>query len=299
MHKEPGIPMFAASVASLIGVISWLGGVAAFSQQTAGFSPILKLEKPVYLVGESIRFWIGVTTQTDIPEALNQSAVVHVVWPDGRTTDQHVSWPRDGDPSRGWEGGWSFPDRSPSPGRYVVCFEFAGQRTADRPFEIIANPFARSIGARWIFPDTNSGGGIHVRGAVLHIENKSGRVLRVAEPGLLGSEVGLAVHVFQPPSSGSTIVPPSAILRADQIPSFSFEKLDWSNQSKWPMIFVPDGGSADRNLTLESSYSFRAGQDYEITVSTDLTVFVGEPDDSDARLFPLRIPVSAKTRFRW
>jgi hypothetical protein len=288
MQNYPGIPMYAAGVASLIVIGSWLGGVVGLSQQT-GFGPILQLEKPVYLAGESIRFWIGVTTQTDIPEALFQSAVFHMVWPDGSRTDEHVSWPLDGNPSRGWKGGWGFGNRSPSPGRYVVWFEFAGQKTADRPFEIIPNPFSKSIEARWIFTDTKSGGGIHVRGALLHIENKSGRALHVAKPGLLGSEVGLDVKAFQPPSSDSTFVLQSAMLRADEIPSFSFDKLDWNNQSKWPMITVPDGGSADRHLTLESSYSFRDGQEYEITISTVLTAFVGERDDSDAQLFPLRI----------
>jgi hypothetical protein len=181
----------------------------------------------------------------------------------------------------------------------VVSFEFAGQKTADQPFEIVPNPFSNSIEAQWIFTDTKSGGGVHVRGALLHIENKADRALRVAKPGLLGSEVWLEVKAFRPPSSASTFVLQSAMLRSDEIPSFSFDKLDWNNQSKWPMIAVPAGSAADRSLTLASSYAFRDGQEYEITIGTVLTAFVGEPGDSDAQLFPLRIPVSATARFRW
>jgi len=65
------------------------------------------------------------------------------------------------------------------------------------------------------------------------------------------------------------------------------------------MVTVPAGGSADRNLALQSAYAFRDGHEYEVTISTVLTVFVGERDDADAQLFPLRIPVSGTTRFRW
>ena len=65
------------------------------------------------------------------------------------------------------------------------------------------------------------------------------------------------------------------------------------------MITVPGGGSVDRSLALQSAYSFREGQEYEFTISTVLTVFVGEPDDADAQLSPLRIPVSGTVRFRW
>jgi hypothetical protein len=50
---------------------------------------------------------------------------------------------------------------------------------------------------------------------------------------------------------------------------------------------------------LQSAYSFRDGQEYEVTISSVLTLFIGERDDADAQLFPLRIPVSVTARFRW
>jgi hypothetical protein len=290
--------MRGAGFACFIVIGFWFGGAVGISLQTASYSPMLQLEKPVYVAGESIRFWIGVAGDVEIPEALRRSAVVHWVYPDGSEMDEHVSWPIDGNPSGGWKGCWGFGNRSPGPGRYVVSFEFAGQRTADQSFEIVPNRVFSGIGARWLFIDTNSGG-IHTRGASLHLENKSGRVLRVAKPGSMGSEVWLRVKTFQPPTSESTFVPRSAMLRADEIPSTFFDKLDWDNQSKWPMITVPGGGAVDRNLRLQSVYSFRDGQEYEITIGTVLTVFVGERDDSDAQMFPLRIPVSETARFRW
>jgi hypothetical protein len=149
------------------------------------------------------------------------------------------------------------------------------------------------------FVDTKSGGGIHARSVLLDVENRTGRVLRFAKPGLGGSEVWLHVRTFQPPSFDSTFVSQSALLRADEVPEFSLEKLDWSNQSRWPMITWPLGESANRAVDLQSAYPFRDDQEYEITISTVLTFFVGERDDSAAELFSLRMPVSATAHFRW
>jgi hypothetical protein len=298
MRKARGFSMHAARFASLVVIGSWFGGAVGFSQPTAAFNPILELEKAVFVVGESVRLWVGVTADADVPEGLHESGVMHIVCPDGSRIDDPVSWPRDGN-SSSWKGGWGFGKHPPGPGRYIATFEFAGQRTSDRPFEIIPNTFSNGIEARWVFFDTESGGSVHMRGVLLHIQNKTGRVLRVAKPGLSGSDVSVKVKAFQPPSSESKFVPQSAMLQADEIPSFSFERLGWDNQSRWPMITVPAGGFADRRLLLQSAYSFRDGQEYEITLGTVLTVFVGEREDFDAQLFPLRIPVSATARLRW
>jgi hypothetical protein len=283
--------------ASLVPLLAG-SGVVAPSQNT-GFRPTLRLEKQVYAQDETIRFWVGVTSESKIPAALRTSCILHWIRPDGSRFDQPLSWPIDGDSSHGWEGGTGFGKRSPSLGRYVVSFEFASQRTADQNFEVVANPLSSSIEAHWIFVNSESGVGVRARSAILHIENRTGRVLRFAKPGLTGSEVWLHVKGFQPASDVSTFVPESAVLRADEIPPFVLQQLDWESQSRWPMVTVPPGRSADRPLDLRSSYSFREGLEYEVNVSTELTVFVGEQVDFDARLFPLRIPVSATAHFRW
>jgi len=288
-----------AEFGSLIVAGTLLGLGAAPAQQETGFTPILQLEKPVYVADEAIRFWVGVTSNVGIPERLRSSCILHMVRPDGSKVNERVAWPVDGDPSLSWKGGWGFGKQSPVPGRYVVSFECAGQRTGDQAFEVVPNPYSRSVEARWVFFDTKSGGDIHACGAVLHIENKTDRVLRFAKPGLSGSEVFINVKQFQPAFSESTFVPESALLRTDEIPSFSFERLEWGNQSRWPMIAVPAGGSVDRSLMLQSAYAFRADREYEVTISTVVTLFIGEHEDADAQLFPLRMPVSTTARFRW
>lgn len=297
MHKAFQASMHLARAVSFTLIGIWLGGAVALSQEITAAVPTLQLEKPVYVAGESVRFWVGVNSEVDIPEAFRSSCILHIVRPDGSRIDRHESWPIDGATSRSWKGGDGIGEQAPSPGRYVVSFEFAGRKTADQAFEIVENPLLRSIEARFVFYDIGSGG-IHARAASLHVENRTGRVLRYAKLGLYGSEVWLNVKEFQPPSTVSVSVPRSALPRASEIPSFSFEKLDWGNRAKWPMIALPDGGSADREIALQSAYSFRDGREYEVTIGTVLTVFVGERDDPDAQLFPLRIPVSASERFR-
>jgi len=284
---------------SLIAAGAWLATVVAPSQQTTDLNPSLQLDKPIYLADESVRFWVGVTSASEIPEALRRSCILHWLRPDASHFDEKVPWPVDGDSSRSWQGGWGFGRQPVSLGRYVVSFECEGKKTPDQRFEIVVNPLSTGIRAEWILVDTKSGGSIHARSAFLHVENRTGRVLRFAKPGLVGSEVSLQIKTLWPPSVVSTLVSESAILRADEIPSFSFQKIEWSNQAKWPMINVPPGGSADRTVDLLSAYPFHNEQEYEVTINTVLTVFVGEREDPDAGFFPMRIPVSSTVHFGW
>src|SRR6266478_3781748 len=101
---------------SIVGI--WLCVGVASAQRSTSFGPILELEKSVYVAGEAIRFWIGVTSDVPIPDALQSSYVVHMVWPDGSRTDERVSSTADGDPSRAWKDGWGFGTQTPSLGRY-------------------------------------------------------------------------------------------------------------------------------------------------------------------------------------
>jgi len=297
MRSVPKALRSVAKPTTSLVVAAYLAVSIASSQQTSEFSPTLRLEKDVYLAGEEVRFWIGVTSQSKIPDALRTSCALHWIRPDGTRVDEHVAWPIDGDPASSWEAGQGLVNQSPSLGRYVVSFEFAGQRTPDQSFQIVANSFANSIEAHWIFVNTGSGTDVQERRLLLRVENKTGRTLRFAKPGLTGSEVWLHVKTFLPPSSNSTFVPERALLRVNEVPSFVLQKLDWDSQSRWPMVTVPPGGIFDRNVDLRSCYAFRDRQEYQVNISTVLTVFIGERDDFDARLSPLRVPVSGTAHF--
>jgi len=290
-----------SKLAALVLAGAWLSAGIGWSQPKAAYDPTLHLEKPVYVDDESIRFWVGVHSKVDIPEDLRESCILHVVRPDGTKIDEHVSWPNDGDASHGWMGGWGLGKQAPMIGRYVLSFEFAGKRTADQSFDIIPNPFKTSIEASWVFIDRKPVGRVHARSILLHLENKTGRVLRFAEPGSSGSDIWLHVAEFESSESKLPSLRNSAFLTGGRTSSSTpYQTLDWDSQTTWPMVTVAAGGSAERAVSLDYNYSFRNGQMYELNVDTFLLVFVGERDDPDAQLFPLRIPVTAsKARFPW
>ncbi len=261
-------------------------------------APFLELEKPTYLDNESITLWVGVSSTSEISENLWQSCILHIVWPDGQKRDMPVSWPIDGAISRGWKGGWQLPAESQMPGSYTVAFEFAGTRTPQQHFTILKNPFADTFRAEWIFMNTSSGS-VHSLGALLRIENRTGRVVRLAEPGLPGSEVSMSVKQVNPPSQESFFMPLSAFAMPPTIPNFSpaTVTLTWNYLSRWSIIPLTPGDSVERTFLPEAAYHFRENNVYEVTLYAVLTVFVGERTDADSELYPLRIPVSATSQF--
>jgi len=97
--------------ASFAAVDSWAQSAAA------AIHPVLRLEKPKYLLGESIRFWVGVEVEPPgvIPRALRAACSLEIT----RPTEVRRPSPLDG-PSTGIrtgdgrEGGGSLP-KMPAP----------------------------------------------------------------------------------------------------------------------------------------------------------------------------------------
>jgi hypothetical protein len=76
-----------------------------------GVEPFLRLEKPKYLLGETIRFWVGVNVKNSsaIPKEAMKPCTLSIGKPDGATETQSVGLGREGltgDYSS--YGGWSF-----------------------------------------------------------------------------------------------------------------------------------------------------------------------------------------------
>jgi len=248
----------------------WLAAAAAMAQ-----TPSLTLDKHSFFPDESVRFWIGVSATEDIPEALWSSGVVHTVGPDGTAVDQRVSRPPDGDSRRGFKGGWGLGPGPHRLGAYRVSFEFAGKKTGEQILEIVPNPFAGGVEAYWTFESHR---------AVLRVENHTARMVRFAEPGLMGSEISITVR--QGGSSDSRFVPAEAVSPPLATPAYSFDRLDWSNLARWPMASVPPGQAAERTIALSGSFTFREGEEYDVTLGVALTLFIGESGDREAGLFP-------------
>jgi hypothetical protein len=254
-------------------------------------TPVLTVDKHFFSANEAVRFWIGVSSLGPIPPSVRESGVVHIIRPDGSKFDQHVSSPIDGDPSRGYKGGWGL---GPGPyllGAYRVSFEFDGKTSAEQTLEIVPSPLASGVQAYWVFNQS--------RGAVLRVENHTGRMVRFAELGLMGSEVGISVSQDQPRSTDSRFVPESAISPSHITPEYSFDNLDWNNMSRWPMVIVPPGQSVERTIALDAAFPFQKNQEYDVGLGVTLTLFIGEAGDPEARLFPERRIVHGASRLRW
>src|SRR5258708_20137190 len=124
MQNARSASLHTARFACLIIGGIWLSVGVASSQRTTSFGPALELEKSVYVAGEAIRFWIGVTSDVPIPEVLHSSCILHMVLPDGSRTDEPVSKPIDGDPSLDCPDGLRFGKPPPSLDNSVVTSPF-------------------------------------------------------------------------------------------------------------------------------------------------------------------------------
>jgi hypothetical protein len=118
---EADVKSFLTVCAVLLLMTSW----SAREQGAGGIEPILRLEKPRYIAGEAIRFWLGVKPKNTptIPEELRKPCSLGVTKPDGTRRVQSVGWPLDGMVEQGWSGGWGIGDEMVEPGVYVLVLE--------------------------------------------------------------------------------------------------------------------------------------------------------------------------------
>ena len=100
--------------------------------------PIIELEKTRFASNEEVFFWVGVTAPDDyrIPRSLWTTCRLIITRPDGTKRIDVVGWPIDGMLDRGWRGGWGLRSEPLQIGRYVLVFEFAGQRTSPYSFTV-------------------------------------------------------------------------------------------------------------------------------------------------------------------
>src|SRR5580700_10329367 len=71
-------------------VSSSLAGISS-ENRAADVEPVLRLEKPRYVLGEAIRLWVGVSPKnsTEIPETHMTSCALSITSPDGAQNRLH------------------------------------------------------------------------------------------------------------------------------------------------------------------------------------------------------------------
>ena len=289
---------------SVVGLLLTLIGNAPISAplaQTrapgavAGIQPVLRLEKPRYVVGESIRFWVGVSPKNSsvIPEEFRKPCSLTITKPDGTTKTQSVGWPIDGIVGAGWYGGWGFGDDEVEVGSYILLLNCAGEKTAPLDLRVERNDISDQIKAKFRFERS----GVIKMGTpvpvTLTVQNDSENTMRFPQRGAMGEGVSLTVVRDEPSFHSAFFYPLEKLSDSRVMP----DTYTWDVASEVPSVVLKPGEHFEQHFSLEDSYSFDQPGNYEVTFATALAVLVGEKNGPFADLCPIRLPVVADAKF--
>lgn len=247
--------------------------------------PVLRLEKPKYMLGEAIRFRVGVETDGSgaIPHDLRKPCSLTVTKPDGSTELQRIGWPLDGNPDRGWTGGWGI--NADEAGLYELELACSGQSTERIPLIVEADEVIHKIRATFEFAKSGSitaGARVPV---VFSVTNDSVFAIRFPRRGIMMEGISICVKRDSPAYQAVFFYPWEKL---SQFP-LSPDTYTWDFAAKIPSITVEPGERFEQRLALEDAYQFEESGNYTITFSTAISVLVGDERGPYASLCPIRV----------
>jgi hypothetical protein len=260
-----------------------------------GVEPVLRLEKPRYVLGESIRFWVGAKPKNSsvIPQELRNPCSLTITKPDGATKTQSVGWPKDGFVGAAWYGGWGFGDEGIEVGSYILVFKCAGEETPPLDLLVERNDISGQIKTKFRFERS----GVVKMGTpipvTLTVQNDSENTIRFPKRGAMGEGVSLRV-VRDEPAFHSAFFYPSGKLSDSRVMPDTYT---WDVASEVPSVVLKPGEHFEQHFSLEDAYAFDQPGNYEVTFATALAVLVGEKNGPFADLCPIRFPVVADAKF--
>jgi hypothetical protein len=274
--------------------VRWNPGQAPSA--SSGIQPVLRLEKPRYVLGESIRFWVGVETQdsTKVAEALRKPCSLTAIRPDGSTKIESVGWPLDGIDGAGWTGGWGFGSDTVQEGTYTLDLECGIAKTPPVNLNVERNEIADQIKAQFLFPETRSltpGDQVPV---VLSVQNNSRHTIRFAKRGSIEESISLRVVSEEPYATSEFFYPREKLDGASTSAPAGYS---WRNASEVPSVVLRPGEHFEQRLLLNHAYAFEKPGYFQVTFSTVLAVLVGERDGEFRDLCPIRLPAEERARF--
>ena len=271
------------TTSGLLLVIASAATLTVGQSTTHGIHPVLKLEKPYYLLGESIRFWVGVEASDPIPVDLRKPCALTITKPDRSTEVQTISWPIDGDPSKGWTGGWGI--NATEPGDYELELECSDERTGPIPLIVEADEISQSIRATFEFAKSGSvgnGTGIPV---LFSVTNDSAFPIRFPQRGIMMEGISIEV-VRDDPAYRADFFYPWEKLK--QFP-LSPDTYTWQVSTELPSVVLEPGKRFQQQLALEDAYHFDKPGNYTVTFSTVVSVLVGDEHGLYGFLCPIRV----------
>jgi hypothetical protein len=253
--------------------------------------PVLRLEKPHYLLGESIRFWVGVEASGSIPTDLRKPCSLTLTKPNGNTEVQTISWPLDGNPSSGWSGGWGI--KATEAGAYELESECSGERTEPIPLIVERDEISHRIRATFEFGKSGSikkGTGIPV---FFRVTNNSAFPIRFPQRGVMMEGISIDVKRDDPAYSADFFYPWEKL---KQFP-LSPDTYTWDVSTELPSINLEPGKQFQQRLALEDAYQFDEPGSYTVTFSTVVSVLVGDEHGPYGLLCPIRVAAEKSQSF--
>jgi hypothetical protein len=262
----------------------------------AGVEPVLRLEKPRYVEGETIQFWVGVMPKNSalIPDELRREPCsLTITKPDGARRVELVGWPKDGVLDHGWSGGWGFGEEKVGPGRYLLVLECAGEKTP--PVELIVerSEILDQIKAEFRFECEGAVTKDTKVPVVLAVQNGSQAIIRFPQRGAMMEGVSLRIVRKEPAFQSALFFPWEKLSQSSILP----DTYTWDVASEIPSVVLQPGEHFEQRFLLEDAYLFDQAGDYEIRFDTVLSVLVGEKNGKLADLGPIRLPVTASAKF--
>jgi len=255
--------------------------------------PILRLEKPEYLLGESIRFWVGVETDGSgsIPRDLRKPCSLTVTKPDGSTELQKIAWPMDGNPDRGWKGGWGI--KAKEAGLYELELGCSGQRSDRIPLMVEADEIIHKIRATFEFAKSGSiktGAQVPV---IFSVINDSAFPIRFPQRAVMVEGISISVKRDLPAYQADFFYPWEKLTQYPVSP----DTYTWDFAAEIPSITLEPGQRFEQRLALEDAYKFEEEGNYTITFSTAISVLVGDKQGPYANLCPIRVVAENRQSF--
>jgi len=256
--------------------------------------PILRLEKPEYVLGETIRFWVGVECLGDdvvISEEFWDTCFLYVTRPDGTARKEKVGWPVDGQLYHSWTGGCGLGKERVQAGTYTLVFEFAKKQT--EPVELIVQELdvIKKVKASFNFQRSGNITKNERVPIILTVQNDSEHVIRFPRRGVSDAYVSISVKRREPPRGSDFFYPVEKLRGALK------NRYNWGRAASVPPIVLQAGELFEQELLLEDAYQFWGNGHYEVAFSTTLALTVGEKDAKFAAYCPIRLDVTATENF--
>jgi len=256
-----------------------------------GYVVTLRLEKPKYLLGETVRFWVGVRSTNGRPlpeEVINSPCTLFITKPDGSAETQTVGPAPDRIRGATFSGGgMGLGDRIQA-GKYVLVWECSKHKTKPVELFVDENEIFGQIRTEFRF---ERAGTIKMGTSVpvaLRVQNNSLYTIRFPERGADGAEISVGAIRENPSSYNMTFYPAEKLSHS----TISASTYTWDVASEIPTVVLKPGEHFEQKFLFEDAYKFDQPGKYTVMFSTVLQVLVGDKNGPFAQVCPVRFPAS-------